>query len=200
MTCTELSWQTSVNARAARLINEIVLYEETDFDHNGNPASHLQMYLAAMREVGADSSLFENFIRGLGQGMPLREALGEANVPDYISTFVIDNIDCACAGRIEEVASSFLFAREDAIPEMFTLFLQKWGVAQSEIPALVYYLKRHINLDGDEHGPEAQKILQELVADDPAKVARATQAAIHAIEDRIALWDGIVGQIRAARR
>ncbi|ROS05099.1 DUF3050 family protein [Sinobacterium caligoides] len=199
MTCTVLPWQTPSDPFAARLINEIIFYEETDIDHNGQPGSHLDMYLSAMREIGADTSLFDSFTHALTHGKDVPEALACANVPHYIAHFVTNNIHCAIEGQLEEVASSFLFGREDAIPDMFTLFLEKWKVDRKEIPALVYYLERHIDLDGDEHGPAAHKILNNLIGDDKAKEERASQSAINAISDRVGLWDGILLDIEKSR-
>jgi len=195
LSCTKLPWMPSKNTSAARLINEIIFYEETDLDYNEKPTSHLEMYLSAMDEIGADSTLFKNFIGYFNSGIKLPQALAQAKVPDYIADFVIGNITCAISGQKEEVASNFLFGREDAIPSMFTLFLEKWAIDKSKIPALAYYLERHIDLDGDEHGPAAHKILSELIADDQEKENRAIQAAISAIGSRIDFWDGIVNTI-----
>ncbi len=200
MTCISLPWQNPTNPHAARLINEIVFYEESDIDHNGNPASHLDMYLMAMVEVEADSSMFENFIARLSAGQEMGDALSTENVPGYISKFVLSNVTCSIEGEIEEVASCFLFGREDAIPDMFTLFLQKWGINKEKIPALLYCLKRHIDIDSNEHGPAAQKILDELISGDASKKERASEAATRAIKGRISLWDGILSEIKLHRK
>ena len=49
VTCTRVPWFPADNARAARLINDIVIGEETDVDHDGTYVSHLDLYLRAMR-------------------------------------------------------------------------------------------------------------------------------------------------------
>ena len=44
-------WLPKPSQYLARFINEIVLEEESDVNHNGLPSSHFQMYLAAMDEM-----------------------------------------------------------------------------------------------------------------------------------------------------
>ena len=49
MTCIKVPWFPADNAKAARLINDIVIGEETDVDPDGSYVSHLALYLRAMR-------------------------------------------------------------------------------------------------------------------------------------------------------
>jgi response regulator RpfG family c-di-GMP phosphodiesterase len=49
LTCTEIPWQTPDNMQAARMINEIVVAEETDVRRDGHGhASHYELYVEAM--------------------------------------------------------------------------------------------------------------------------------------------------------
>ncbi len=49
LTCTKVPWFPADNARAARLINDIVIGEETDVDPDGSYVSHLDLYLPRWR-------------------------------------------------------------------------------------------------------------------------------------------------------
>ena len=66
LTCTRVPWFPADNARAARLINDIVIGEETDVDPDGSYVSHLELYLRAMADVGASTRQFDTF-RSLAQ-------------------------------------------------------------------------------------------------------------------------------------
>ena len=65
-----------------RLINEIVLEEESDIDIHGQPASHYEMYLQAMQQCGADTQQVERFINRLLKGYSHKKELLKFNVED----------------------------------------------------------------------------------------------------------------------
>lgn len=195
LTCTRLPWFTPDDAKKARFINEIILGEESDLGVDGLPASHFDMYLAAMADMGCSThkfDLFEQYYRG---GIELERALELAETPNYVISFVRQTIATALNGRVEEAASSFFYGREDAIPQMFQSLLDRWGLSEKMAPRFVHYLQRHIDLDGGEHGPAAMKTLSDLIVDKEAE-AFALQAAEQAIAARIALWDGILTDMK----
>src|ERR1700741_1400270 len=74
LTGTKVPWLPPRDRQAAQLINQIVLGEETDIDPRGEPVSHLELYLGAMREVGASTTSFELFHSALANGATLAEA------------------------------------------------------------------------------------------------------------------------------
>ena len=55
LTCTSVPWIPSEKGTPARLVNEIVLEEETDIDQYGQYVSHFEMYCNAMVQVGANT-------------------------------------------------------------------------------------------------------------------------------------------------
>ena len=52
-------------------------------------------------------------------------------------------------------------------------------------------MERHIEMDGDEHGPMALQMISELCKDDDEKWKEATAMSKKALEMRIKLWDYI---------
>lgn len=196
LTCVELPWMPPANPVAARLINDIVLAEESDIDAEGRPASHLDLYLQAMRDVGAPTAQFERFLDALRGGQTLTAALATAQAPGHVRDFVEHTIGTCLRGSTLEVMASFFYGRENVIPLMFQSLLDRWGLENGQAPGFVYYLQRHIELDGDAHGPAASRLIVAELERDAAGLASARASAQAALAARRALWDGTVMQLR----
>jgi len=190
LTCVQVPWRpASADTEAVRFINEIVLGEESDLDAQGKPASHYEMYLAAMEEVGADTRAVREFV----------EMRDFHRLPEGVRSFVAYNLRLAGEGTDEEVAAAFLFGREKLIPAMFDRIVTALGPgAARDCPTLLFYLQRHIEVDSDEHGPLAQRLLDGLVGDNESLRQRALQAGLDALKLRRQLWDFTAEAVAAA--
>jgi len=186
----EKFWQPSqYPTNCVRLINEIVVAEESDYGLPGTGfQSHFDMYLQAMKEVGADTTPIKQFLRGHTQ-----------NIPAAVIRFVHANLHTAKEGRLEEVAATFFYGREKVIPNMFDSIVEASKGVTPTPKAFYYYLKRHIELDGDEHGPAAEKFLSHICESSPYKKERALQAGITALRERNLFWNFILMQIQLER-
>lgn len=181
ITCTSLPWYDSkFDPKLVRLINEIVLGEESDLDFNGEPSSHFSLYLKAMKEVGADTSYIDKFL----------STKSIDNIPVEISDIINFHLDTAFNSKVHEIASSFFYGREKLIPDMFQAIVNILEDNKIECPTLIYYFKRHIELDGDEHGPMAMKCLNFLLDTEDKKI-EADNKAIESLKYRYKLWDQI---------
>jgi hypothetical protein len=195
LTCTKVPWSPPANPQAARFINEIVLGEETDEIQPGEPTSHFELYLGAMKQCGARTSRIEIFVRLLAEGGEVEASLIEARVPSHVRDFVVSTMSF-CALRPHEVAAAFLYGREDIIPEMFKRLLKEAPLtSHANLKMLKLYLDRHIEVDGDSHGPMARKLMQCLCGSDPIKWAEASKVAREALHARCLLWDGVLASI-----
>ena len=54
VTGADIYWVPAAHPRVCRLVNELVLEEESDDDGNSGNARHFKLYLAAMQEAVAD--------------------------------------------------------------------------------------------------------------------------------------------------
>ncbi|KPW55457.1 Uncharacterized protein ALO80_05685 [Pseudomonas caricapapayae] len=189
LTCTQLPWLPPKDASAARLINEIVLGEESDDRLDTGHYSHFELYLDAMREIGASTLQIERFIELQNQGLHYTTALQRVNAGQAASAFVTHTLDTALHAPAHSVAAAFLHGRESVIPLMFQNILDDWGITVDQAPTFRYYLERHIEVDSEDHGPAAEQLLARLVAGDTQREREVYQAAIAAVESRIRLWD-----------
>lgn len=193
LTCLEEVWRPCGDAAARRLVNEIVLGEESDLVA-GEPISHFELYLRAMREVGAPTDAIDRAMRRLDAGLDVCEAMQVA--PEAARRFVTTTFDIVRSGSLPAIAAAFTIGREDVIPDMFTRFvrdLHRDGVGSAR--TLLVYLERHIELDGDEHGPMAAALLASICGDDDDRWRAAEAAAVRALEARVALWDGVLAAV-----
>ncbi|WP_455823983.1 DUF3050 domain-containing protein [Pseudomonas graminis] len=194
LTGTQLPWLPPANPQAARLINEIVLDEESDTHPRQGHCSHFELYLEAMREVGASTGAIDRFIALLREGREVHTALEEVGPPRGVARFVSATLQIALNAPTHCVAAAFVHGREHVIPMMFERILQADEVISRQAPTLCGYLKRHIELDTHDHGPQAQQLLERLAGADPTFAQQANDAALAAVESRIAFW----GEVRAS--
>jgi hypothetical protein len=196
LTCVDVPWTPKGDRAARRFINEIVLGEESDEDGLGGFTSHFELYCAAMRECGADVRAVETFLGRLGAGEAVETALTVA--PHAARAFVTRTFETVRLGSLPRIAGAFTLGREDVIPEMFRQLVADLE-RQSRAPLSLFrrYLDRHIAVDGEHHGPMATRLLRSLCADDAISWREAEAGARHAIEARLALWDGIIAVLPA---
>jgi hypothetical protein len=199
LTCVELPWAPPRDGHAARLINCIVLGEESDEVGPGEYASHFDLYLTGMDELGADRAAIDTLIRAVRAGESVSAVLGALEIPESTRDFVRTTMHLA-GGAVHEVAASFVHGREDLVPMMFRRILG--GLAADPTLGCVAfrrYLERHVDVDVDEneHGPMSRKLLRALCGDDEAKWEQAAEAAAVSLTARLQLWDGVLEQIDA---
>ena len=190
-----LPWVPPTDPFAARLINSIVLGEESDEDGYGGYCSHFEMYRQAMVQAGADSGPIDRFVLQLRTGIPWQEALKAAPVPEFVRRFVYFSLSLATGTDVPALAAAFTLGREDLIPAMFPRLLEELAERHPErFDRLCHYLRRHVEVDGDEHGPAALLLLDRLCPTESDRL-RAEATAITALQARLALWDGILADL-----
>tara|TARA_B100001094_G_C18099793_1_gene755091 strand:+ start:227 stop:1057 length:831 start_codon:yes stop_codon:yes gene_type:complete len=193
LTCCRLPWVAPKDPIAARLINEIVLQEESDEGlTDGVYTSHFELYLGAMGEIGADVSKISylcSYIKESGSDFDVVHAL--SIVPREASELFSGTWKLAQQGDTVEVLASFLLGREEIIPQMFAELIQHNPIINKKSPSLLYYLQRHIDLDGSKHSKDGWVIADRLIGQSESAKLRFEAAAILALENRLKFWDSI---------
>lgn len=191
ITCVELPWKPSpFPKRMVRLINEIVLGEESDLLQNGEPMDHFSLYLLSMKEIGAKTDRLENYLK----------TMDDSQMTDAEKNFVQFNLHLATKGQLHEVAAAFFFGRERLIPDMFTSILSDLDNNldqndQKSFPYMRYYLERHIEIDGGEHSHLAHECLDVLCGNDLKKREEAELAGITSLKLRYDLWSDVQSRL-----
>ncbi|WP_427920422.1 DUF3050 domain-containing protein [Streptomyces sp. cg40] len=189
LTCVDVPWVPRGSEVGRRLINDIVLVEESD-ELNGGFTSHFELYRAGMTEAAADTTRIDAFLALLIEGHGVPAALRGAQVPGPASEFVRTTFGIIEDRPLHCRAAAFAFSREDLIPDMFDQVIKKEGTER--FPLFCDYLARHIEVDGEEHTPMAMQMVADLCGTDDARWEEAVETATAALEARVRLWDGIV--------
>jgi hypothetical protein len=198
LTCTKYPWFPVGSANTRFLINEIVVGEESDVDAAGNRMSHFELYLMAMEQCGAETGSIKRFIEALRAGSSLEDAFDAGDTPNAAREFVRFTFDVIHTHQPHIHAAVFTFGREDLIPNMFLAMVEKLDTTHPETISLFkYYLERHIEVDGDHHSLLALAMTEDLCGEDAVKWQEAQDYAIRSLQQRKALWDGLLQCITA---
>jgi hypothetical protein len=193
LTDINVPWIPSGDPLAARLINEVVLEEESDEHPDGGYSSHFELYLEAMQEAGADTGPIERLITELQAGRGYGQVLARGIVPTGAARFLHTTFQTIETGELHRIVALFTFTREDLIPGMFAALVEslerrkpdQWG-------KFLWYLKRHIEIDGERHGPISHALLGRICGEDPRLWQEAAETALDGLRARQALWDEIL--------
>ncbi|MFE2943047.1 DUF3050 domain-containing protein [Streptomyces sp. NPDC059255] len=189
LTCVDVPWVPRGSAVSRRLINDIVLVEESDALNDGF-TSHFELYRAGMSEAAADTTRIDTFLALVEESHDVPAALEVAQVPAPAAEFVRTTFAIIADRPLHCRAAAFAFSREDLIPDMFDQVITKEGT--DRFPVFRDYLARHIEVDGEEHTPMAMQMVADLCATDDTRWREAADTATLALEARSRLWDGIV--------
>tara|TARA_X000001036_G_scaffold427001_1_gene455080 strand:- start:1357 stop:2139 length:783 start_codon:yes stop_codon:yes gene_type:complete len=191
LTHLQIPWMPNQNANLARFINEIVLGEESDLNELNQPKSHFEMYLDAMIQIGASTSKIDSFIKEINEGTQVEKALDKIKLEKKVADFTKYTFQIISTQKVHLIAAAFTFGREDIIPDMFNEILSKGDINNEKYNKITYYFNRHIELDGDEHGPLSLQMVSKLCGNDTQKWKEVLAVAKKSIRQRIDLWDAI---------
>lgn len=196
LTCVASIWTPPRYPQAARLINEIVVGEESDEVSPGRFLSHFAWYIEAMDELGANTAPIRLLIRAIETGMFAEAALETTSAPKPARHFVLETLRVLRAPLTTRLAV-FFFARENVIPGLFLPLVQRLAERGLSCDTLVAYLQRHIDVDGGSHGPMARQLLAALLNDMPDGTEAAYREAARALDTRRKLWDEMYDSLSA---
>ena len=193
-------WMPGKDTTLRRFINDMVLGEESDeWQQDGKTIyiSHFELYQKAMLEVGADIKRSNDFLRVV-ETLGIDAALSAKLAKPAARAFMRSTFDCLASNKPHVVMAALAVGREHIIPGMFRALLRDMSIEESTAPAFHYYLQRHVQLDGEHHGPLSLRLLESLCGGDAGRIAEAQVAAEQAISARITFWDGVLDAMQDA--
>ncbi|WP_248724375.1 DUF3050 domain-containing protein [Seonamhaeicola sp. ML3] len=194
-------WKPLSNAKTVRFINELVLAEESDIGNKSTPLSHYEMYIEAMLEVGADTTKILRFVNGVSDMNSIHAHINKSKLRNWLKSFLNFTFNVINTNEIHKIAAIFTFGREDLLPDIFLHVLDKIKRQRGvSYPKFQYYLERHVELDGDFHGPIAIELLSELCGSSDKKWDEALEVSKQALIKRVELWDGILYEINLTKK
>lgn len=199
---TSAPWFPPKDALSANLISSILVEEEGDITEDGvTYASHYDMYITAMEKIHANTGLIKELLLSLRQGELLESILNRLTICEGTKNFVLTTFSFF-KRPVHEIAAAFVYGREGITSAMFMPMLERLEAQtglqqQSDLTTLIYYFKRHIDLDDNEHFPKALKMLANLIGNDAKKLAEVESAAVKALTARINFLSDIQASLGA---
>jgi hypothetical protein len=139
--------------------------------------SHFELYRSAMQEFAASTETIDQLLQQLQSGVSVAAAI--VRLEPGPRQFLQHTFAEIQRGDLCRIAAAFTFGREGLLPDVFTRIVQRMALANpNRLKIFQYYLQRHIELDGDNHGPLAEQLVERLCGTSPARWAEAELAAV----------------------
>ncbi len=197
LTCIDIPWKPVIYTENARLINEIVLEEESDII-DGVHTSHFDFYVSAFKSINSHSTAIDEFLLHLQSGASYNELISLPDIPASVRVFLQSTLTFI-QGPLVGIASAFAFGRESIIPAMFQRLVDNPSLSREpKVKKFLEYLLRHIELDANHHSILAERMVMNLcISTEDWRIAE--QAARQSLEARLCFWDGILLALRKAK-
>ena len=194
ITPSNLPWIPNKNTKngLVNFVNEIILCEESDFIEGIGFISHYEIYLLAMDNMGAKRDQLDKLTSRITDKGYNKIYIDDVDASEEVKSFLKHDLDVSMNGTLPEIIGAFTLGREKVIPNMFSYILPAIKETTTS-KYLVTYLKRHIDVDGDRHGPLSLKLLN--ASCDKKQLSLAYATAIKSLELRLSVWDKIYEDI-----
>ncbi len=148
-----------------------------------------------MKSMGANSDQLDILISKITDKGYNEKFIDDIKASAEVKNFLKNDLQVSIRGSLPEIVGVFTLGREKVIPNMFKYILP----AINESPTskyLITYLERHIDIDGDRHGPLSMKLLD--VSCNKLQLNLAYTSAINSLELRLLVWDRIHEDLKLA--
>ena len=194
ITPNNLPWIPNKNTKngLVNFVNEIILCEESDFIEGIGFISHFEIYLLAMKNMGAKTDQLDKLTSRISDKGYNEKYLDDVDASDEVKSFLKHDLEVSMNGTLPEIVGAFTLGREKVIPNMFSYILPAIKETSTS-KYLITYLERHIDIDGDRHGPLSMKLLN--ASCDKKQLSLAYATAIKSLELRLLVWDKVYEDI-----
>jgi len=161
-------WLPPKNTTLGYNLYRLLMTEETDRSHPNiakQRTSHFELFIYAMQEMKADTSLIAEFIHHVRNGENLSIILKNLKVNQAVVKFLEINHSLIHQNPINAVALLSL-TRENFLPAVFKAVVGHSNINNKVIEPFIWYHKRHIQLDEGVHGPIANDLFNEYIVND----------------------------------
>ena len=190
ITPNNLPWMPNKNTMngLVNFVNEIILCEESDYIEGIGYISHFEIYLLAMKNMGARTDQLDKLTSIIADKGYNKKYLDDIDASDEVKSFLKHDMEVSMNGTLPEIVGAFTLGREKVIPNMFGYILP--AIKETSTSGhLITYLERHIDIDGDRHGPLSMKLLDASCDKNQLSLAYAT--AVKSLELRLLVWDKV---------
>ena len=195
ITSNHIPWLPNKNTKngLTNFINEIILCEESDYIDGIGYTSHFEIYLLAMENIKANSEVIRKLIDKLKKEKYNKEFIDKLSIHNEVKDFIKFDLEISQSMNLPKIVGSFTLGREKVIPNMFS-YIVPCIKEDASTRHLLTYLKRHICVDGDRHGPLSLKLL-DVICEDEKDYFFAYSSGIKSLELRLKVWDKIASEL-----